>query len=118
MSTKRRLTTALGVTAAVTASLLAVPAAAHADVFTTVDANSNIRTGPYTSSHIAGTTRALSDIDIICYKRGTYVNQGGYHTNVWYKGIITDGDRTYYDLYVWAGVVNTHSDPAPGVPLC
>jgi uncharacterized protein YraI len=115
--TPRRVTLAAGTAAMALSATLLAPAA-HADVFTTVDAHSNIRTGPYTSSHIVGTTRALSDIDIICYKRGTDVNSGGYHTDVWYKGIITDGDHVYSDFYTWGGNVNTSHDPASGVPHC
>ncbi|MEU1405324.1 hypothetical protein ABZ471_23705 [Streptomyces sp. NPDC005728] len=85
-----------------------------------IDANSRLRNGPSTSSGSRGITTQTLDFWIYCYSRGTYVDDGHYHTDVWYKGNVHDpGTSTqYYDVYSWGGNVNTPSDPPAGLEPC
>ncbi|MFF5705682.1 hypothetical protein ACFY7H_24835 [Streptomyces sp. NPDC012794] len=94
-------------------------AAAEA-INTTVDANSQLRWGPYLSSRKAGVTGAKSSFYVECYKRGSDYNDGKHHTNVWYRGVVIDDStsRTYYDVYSWGGNVNTPHDPPAGLGRC
>jgi hypothetical protein len=86
----------------------------------TIDANARLRNGPSTSSASRGTTTQTLNFYVFCYSRGTYVDDGHYHTDVWYRGNVYDpGTHTqYYDAYSWGGNVNTPSDPPAGLETC
>ncbi|GFN00202.1 hypothetical protein Sfulv_50120 [Streptomyces fulvorobeus] len=86
----------------------------------TVQANSNLRDAPNTSSRIWGTTTKVTEAGIACYTRGQYVQVGSYGTNVWYYGTVIDYDigHIYSNVWMWGGNVNVGADPAPGIPGC
>ncbi|GAA3399295.1 hypothetical protein [Streptomyces roseoviridis] len=94
-------------------------AAAQA-INTTVDANSQLRWGPYLSSRKAGVTGAKSSFYVECYKRGSDYNDGKHHTDIWYRGVVTDEStsHTYRNVYSWGGNVNTPHDPPAGLGRC
>ncbi|MFF3350137.1 hypothetical protein [Streptomyces sp. NPDC002779] len=86
----------------------------------TVQANSNLRDAPNTSSRIWGTTTKVTEAGIACYTRGQYVTVGNYGTNVWYYGTVIDYDigHIYSNVWMWGGNVNVGADPAPGINPC
>ncbi|MGW0719284.1 hypothetical protein ACWD3K_31720 [Streptomyces sp. NPDC002778] len=83
---------------------------------TTVQANSNVRSGPFTRALIYGTTSQVTPASIDCWLDGDRVTAGGYTTNVWYRGTVQGYDRS--NAWVWGGNVNVGADPAPGIPGC
>ncbi|MCX5055516.1 hypothetical protein OG895_20900 [Streptomyces sp. NBC_00201] len=112
----------LAVALASTAGLIvsASPAQAYTFQNYSIDANSRLRNGPSTSSSSRGITTQSLDFWIYCYSRGTYVDDGHYQTNIWYKGNVYDpGIKTqHYDVWSWGGNVNTPSDPPAGLEAC
>lgn len=112
----------LALTLAATAGLTVTAPSAHAESWQnySLDANSRLRNGPSTSSATRGISTQELDFWIYCYTRGTYVDDGHYHTDIWYKGNVHDpGTSTqYYDVYSWGGNVNTPSDPPAGLEAC
>ena len=117
-------TAAASLTLALTATAgLAVTApSAQASDFAvyTIDANSRLRTGPYTSSPTTTVTTQELNFYVSCYSRGTYVDDGHYHTDVWYRGNVYDPGTGIQsvDRYSWGGNVNTPSDPPAGLEAC
>jgi uncharacterized protein YraI len=106
-------------------ALLGTAQGAHAaaqGVSTTVQAGSNIRTGPTTNSEVLGTTLSESVGAIACYQRGQYVKAGGYGTDVWYYGNVFEHGRdwapAYLHVWVWGGNVNVGADPGHGIDPC
>jgi len=87
---------------------------------TTVQANSNLRDAPNTSSRIWGTTTEVTEAGIECYSRGQQVTAGGYTTDVWYYGTVIDYriGHIYSNVWMWGGNVNVGADPAPGIAHC
>ena len=87
---------------------------------TSVQANSNLRNGPYTNSRIWGTTTKVTEAGVECDTRGQYVKVGNYGTDVWYYGPVIDYDigHIYNNVWMWGGNVNVGADPAPGIPSC
>ncbi|MFJ9545881.1 hypothetical protein [Streptomyces erythrochromogenes] len=83
---------------------------------TTVQANSNVRSGPFLAARIHGTTTKVTAAHIDCWLDGDTVTAGGYTTNVWYRGTVAGYDRS--NAWVWGGNVNVGADPAPGIPGC
>ncbi|WP_369037571.1 MULTISPECIES: hypothetical protein [Streptomyces] len=83
---------------------------------TTVQANSNVRSGPFLASQIHGTTTKVTGAGIDCRLDGDPVTVGGYTTNVWYRGTVNG--YNYSNAWVWGGNVNVGADPAPGIPGC
>lgn len=112
----------LALTLATTAGLAVTAPSAQAETWQNypLDANSRLRNGPSTSSATRGISTQELDFWIYCYTRGTYVDDGHYHTDIWYKGNVHDpGTHTqYYDVYSWGGNVNTPSDPPAGLEAC
>ncbi|GAA2935014.1 hypothetical protein [Streptomyces enissocaesilis] len=86
----------------------------------TVQAHSNLRDAPNTSSRIWGTTTKVTEAGVACYTRGQYVKVGSYGTDVWYFGTVIDYDigHIYSNVWMWGGNVNVGADPAPGIPGC
>lgn len=85
-----------------------------ANISSTVDPNSRIRTSPHLDpNNITAIIRRLTPMDIECYAHGDDYNDGKVHTDVWYFGSV-QGPRGY----VWGGNVNTQQDPPPGLDLC
>ncbi|GGX37470.1 hypothetical protein [Streptomyces chryseus] len=125
--TKRSLSTAAaGLVLGAAVSLLgttgtaeAAPTGASAYA-TTVQAHSNLRDAPNTSSRIWGTTTKVTEAGVECYTRGQRVTAGGYTTDVWYFGTVIDYDigHIYSNVWMWGGNVNVGADPAPGIPRC
>lgn len=125
MASLRSFSLVTGAVAAVAVGVLAAPGAQAApagslEVGYTMDGNTNVRSGPHTTDSILGVmSPGKGHIYIFCYARGDYVNDGTYHTSVWYRGSITDSaGRGWSQSWVWAGRVDTPSDPAPNVPHC
>ncbi|MER7575765.1 hypothetical protein [Streptomyces sp. NPDC126514] len=87
---------------------------------TTVQANSNLRDAPKTSSRIQHTTTSVTEAGVLCYSRGERVSAGGYTTDVWYYGDVFDYDigQIFHGVWMWGGNVNVGADPAPGIPGC
>lgn len=87
---------------------------------TTVQAHSNLRDAPHTSSRIWGTTTKVTEAGVECYKIGQSVTAGGYTTAVWYFGTVIDYDigHIYSNVWMWGGNVNVGTDPAEGIPRC
>ncbi|MFI2203614.1 hypothetical protein ACH47Z_23120 [Streptomyces sp. NPDC020192] len=110
----------LALTATAGLAVTAPPAQAYDWQHYSIDANSRLRNGPSTSSATRGITTQELDFWIYCYTRGTYVDDGHYHTDVWYKGNVKDPGTNiqYYDVYSWGGNVNTPSDPPAGLEAC
>ena len=112
----------LTLTLAATAGLAVTAPSAQASDYQlyTIDANSRLRGAPSTGSPSHGITTQTLNFYVFCYSRGTYVDDGHYHTDIWYKGNVHDpGTSTqYYDVYSWGGNVNTPSDPPAGLEAC
>ncbi|MGW3644983.1 hypothetical protein [Streptomyces sp. NPDC000878] len=83
---------------------------------TTVQANSNVRSGPFLAAQIYGTTTQVTGASIDCWLDGDRVTVGGYTTNVWYRGTVNGYD--YSNAWIWGGNVNVGADPAPGIRGC
>ncbi|WP_105969511.1 hypothetical protein [Streptomyces geranii] len=126
MSKRSVSTTAAGLVLGATLSLLGTAGTAEAapsatDGYpTTVQAHSNLRDAPNTSSRIWGTTTQVLEAGIECYTLGQRVTAGGYTTNVWYYGTAIDYDigHIYSNVWMWGGNVNVGADPAPGIDRC
>lgn len=127
MTTKRsRSTAATGLVLGAALSLLGAAGTAEAaptgttGYATTVQAHSNLREQPNTSSYIWGTTTKVTEAGVECYTLGQYVKVGTYGTNVWYYGTVIDYDigHIYSNVWMWGGNVNVGADPAPGIPRC
>jgi hypothetical protein len=86
-----------------------------ADIGSTVDPHSNLRSWPALNATIECTTDRLLGMEIICYRNGDFFNDGHTATNVWYYGYV--GFENPYG-YVWGGNVNTQQDPPPGLRAC
>ncbi|MER5889451.1 hypothetical protein ABT160_36980 [Streptomyces sp. NPDC001941] len=106
------------VLAALSATALAAPAQA-ATTATTVSANSSLRAGPSQQFTRYGVTAAADRVRVECYYHGQDVNQGGRHTDVWYR-ISSGRDSRVGDLsYMWTWGGNTSlTRPPSGMPLC
>ncbi|MEU3755473.1 hypothetical protein AB0H17_22300 [Streptomyces olivoreticuli] len=87
-------------------------------ISTSIDANSQLRWGPYLSSARAGVTASRASFWVECYTRGSDYDDGKHHTDVWYHGNVIDGNHAYYDVYSWGGNVNTPHDPPSGLGHC
>ncbi|MEV7995136.1 hypothetical protein AB0O67_25500 [Streptomyces sp. NPDC086077] len=83
---------------------------------TTVQANSNLRSGPSTRADLYGTTTKVTRASIDCWLGGDEVTVGGYTTRVWYRGVV--GGYELMNVWIWGGNVNVGADPAPGIPSC
>ncbi|MER6678635.1 hypothetical protein [Streptomyces sp. NPDC000983] len=126
MTKRSRPAAAAGLALAATLALLgtagtaeAAPSATNSHP-TTVQAGSNLRDAPHTSSRIWGTTTKVTEAGVACYTRGQRVTAGGYTTDVWYFGTVIDYDigHIYNNVWMWGGNVNVGADPAPGIPRC
>ncbi|THA76806.1 hypothetical protein [Streptomyces sp. A0592] len=115
-------TAAAGLVLGTALSLLAAVGAAEAapsgtsGYATTVQAKSNVRSGPFLAAQIHGTTTKVTAASIDCWLDGDTVTAGGYTTNVWYRGTVAGYNRN--NAWVWGGNVNVGADPAPGIPGC
>ncbi|MEV7171635.1 hypothetical protein AB0O18_18255 [Streptomyces sp. NPDC093224] len=121
-----RLTATVLALGAVTATLCGSVGTAHAGVSTTratLQPHSNVREVEYAVGTIkvnTGPTEGRFYQDIDCWAHGQRVTAGGYTTDVWYLGIVTDsatGTR-YISSWVWGGNVNVGKDPSPLVREC
>ncbi|MDX3453155.1 hypothetical protein PV396_14545 [Streptomyces sp. ME02-8801-2C] len=124
--TRRSVSTAVaGLVFGVAASLLGAAGVAEAapsasPTATTVQARSNLRDAPNTSSRIWYTTPQELEAGVECFKYGQYVKVGNYGTDVWYRGTVIDYDlgQIFSNVWMWGGNVNVGADPAPGINPC
>lgn len=121
--TKRSVSTAAaGLVLGVAVSLLGTAGTAEAapsgasGYATTVQPNSNVRSGPFTVAKIYGTTTKVTEASIDCWLDGDTVTVGGYTTKVWYRGTVQGYSGS--NMWVWGGNVNVGADPAPGIRGC
>jgi hypothetical protein len=87
-----------------------------ADVITTIDPRSNLRSSPTLNGGIICTTDRTLKFDIVCYRHGAFFNDGQTATDVWYYGYVGWGGNP--PGYAWGGNVNTQQDPPPDVRAC
>ncbi|MDX3453156.1 hypothetical protein PV396_14550 [Streptomyces sp. ME02-8801-2C] len=118
----KRRASAVGLALGAAFSLLGAAGTAEAapsasPTATTVQARSNLRSGPSTQEILVGTTTKVSKAYIDCWSPGERVTVGGYTTDVWYRGVV-HGGWELINVWVWGGNVNVGADPAPGIPRC
>ncbi|HEX8866818.1 MAG TPA: hypothetical protein VF821_14265 [Lentzea sp.] len=87
-----------------------------ADVITTIDPRSNLRSSPRLNGAIICTTDRTLKFDIACFERGDFFNDGKTATDVWYRGWVGWGGEP--PGYAWGGNVNTTQDPPNDVRAC
>ncbi|MFF3334058.1 hypothetical protein ACFYWX_31655 [Streptomyces sp. NPDC002888] len=99
-------------------------AQARADgVVATLQTHSNVRDLASSRGDLlvnTGSAPGRFSQDILCWYPGERVTAGGYTTNVWYWGDVTDSatGRLYEGAWVWGGNVNVGADPSPLVKEC
>ncbi|MER7731821.1 hypothetical protein ABTX80_13145 [Streptomyces erythrochromogenes] len=122
MTRRSMSTAAAGLVLGTAVSLLAAagPAGAAPSAIsghaTTVQAGSNVRSGPFLVARLYGTTTKVTPANMDCWLEGDETTAGGYTTRIWYRGTVTG--YPYSNAWVWGGNVNVGADPAPGIPRC
>lgn len=116
--------TLTGISSAQTA--MSVPASRPTPAFlhlrsiaTTVRPDSVLRTAPHVAATKVASTKKRDDAEIRCWDKGSDVNDGHTHTNVWYYfNYVQDPTGIYQNVWSWGGNVSTDRDPPQGLPRC